>query len=247
MHYDDISFDKDAAFHKTTGELLAPEVQKMSKSKGNVISPDMMIDKYGADTLRVYSMFLGPWNEMSLFDVSSIEGSSRFLKKVFALSERALSDADNPAIAKIIAQTVLKVSHDIEHFQFNTAVSQLMILTNAMQTELPSSHQFSILVKLLAPFAPHLAEELWQKLGNDQSIFKSLWPVAKQAEALEETVEVVIQINGKVRGRITVPRGLKKEDLEREARDDQKVSQYLRSAASKDVVVVPDRLVNFVT
>lgn len=278
VHYDDIVFDGDTAFHKTTGEILQPEIEKMSKSKGNVINPDFVVEKYGADSLRVYTMFLGAWNEMSLFNLSSIEGSSRFLKKVYLLIDKAyrnvipanariypdgslshpshmatewrsksgMTAERSNAIKRLAAKTILKVTDDIENFRFNTAISQLMIYNNALsELKEVSKEDLEILTQLLAPFAPYLAEELWEKLGHKPSIFQTNWPRADQKDAADEEVEIVIQINGRVRSRLTVPAGLSKEELIEKAKTDPSAQKYL-TAPIKQSIVVPDKLVNFV-
>jgi len=246
IHYDDIRIDGDTAFNIKSGEKLTAEVDKMSKSKGNVVTPDLMIEKYSADTLRVYSMFMGPWGEMCSFDLNGIEGSARFLKKVEAINSKIVESLPDAETARIIAQSVIKVTEDIEKFQFNTAVSQLMILTNHLGT-LKSVPKVSmeILIKLLSPVAPHLCEELWQDLGHDESILKSEWPTANVSDILTDEVEVVVQVNGKVRAKFTTHVGCSNDELIKLAKETPGINRYITDSVVKEIVV-PDKLVNIV-
>lgn len=246
VHYDDIRIDGDTAFNIKTGEKLTAEVDKMSKSKGNVVTPDSMIEKYSADTLRVYSMFMGPWGEMCSFDLNGIEGSARFLKKVYSLLEKVGDEKVNDDTLKILNQSIKKVTEDIEAFRFNTAVSQLMILTNRLLSlKSVNKESLMILAKLLSPIAPHLAEELWSGLGNNQSIILSEWPKADISKVVEENVEIVVQVNGKVRAKFETTLDTSNEELLAKAKDALKNTEQLSGEVVKEIVV-QNKLVSFV-
>lgn len=247
VHYDNVVIDGEMAFHRATLEPLTFEVEKMSKSKGNVISPDFVIEKYGADTLRVYSMFLGPWGEMNAFDLGGIPGVSRFLNKVESLSRLVVSNKVDEKYRMLEAASIISITDDIEKFRFNTAVSQLMILTNYLSGQKSIfKSSLEILIKLLSPFAPHLAEEMWYELGHRTSIFVTNWPKADANDALDQNVEFVVQINGKVRSKFTTSRDLKDDEIIELAKSSQMVQKYLNNTTVKQVIVVPNRLVNFV-
>lgn len=246
VHIHDVKVDGQMAFQVNTGAVLTASLEKMSKSKLNVISPDMIIDRYGADTLRTYILFLGDWHEMSLFDLSGIEGAHRFLKKAASLLDHAISETGDPALDTLLAQSILKVTADIDQFAFNTAVSQLMILlNNLLESKSMTKDYVSVFIKLLSPIAPHLAEELWQKLGNKQSVLLSPWPTAREVDAQEITVTIIVQVNGKVRARLNMSRGASAEELKQAALSHASVVALVTSLPKK-VIVVPDRLVNIV-
>lgn len=254
VHTSDVMVDGDSAFQKSTGEKLTSEIEKMSKSKGNVISPDDIITKYGADALRIHTMFLGPWGDMCSFDMAGIEGASRFLKRLYSLSDRVIASKDavknnsdfESDNKKIIAQSIIKITADIEHFRFNTAVSQLMILLNHLERESqPNSESLGILLQLLSPIAPHIAEELWQRLGKKDSIFSSVWPSANQSDAIDNEVEIVVQINGKVRGTVKCALGASKEDVIALLKQDSKITTYLNGEISKEIYV-QDKIINLI-
>ena len=261
VHISDVVVDGDTAFQKSTGEILTSEVEKMSKSKGNVVSPDDLLAKYGADVIRTYMMFLGPWGDMCSFDIAGLEGSSRFLKRANDVVNRAIARRDPStgseqarqslqnvpsAQKKIIAQSVIKITADIEGFRFNTAVSQLMILLNSFEKEENIAKQdLEVFLQLLSPIAPHIAEELWHELGNVESIFRTSWPVANSSDAVEENVNIAVQINGKFRGTINVIIGKNEEEVMALINKNQKISSYITGKIIK-TIFVPDKLINIV-
>ncbi len=237
IHYDDLVLDGDTVFDKRNGHVLTAEVEKMSKSKGNSISPDSIITRYGSDTLRVYLMFLGPWHEMSVFDLNGIEGSFRFLKKVYFLADKVSQDCQS-SDDRLLNQTIDKVTKDIDLFQFNTAVSQLMILVNAWQKETAvSADRFSVFLQLLFPFAPHLAEELWQKIGHNESIFASKWPEAKIGFADDTRAEIAVQVDSKLRGKISVSQEMTAEQITELVLSDEKIGRFVTSRQPKAIYV----------
>ena len=247
--YDEIDFKDGKAFLKTTGEELSPMVEKMSKSKKNVINPDDILSQYGADAFRMYEMFMGPFEASKPWDMKGIEGISRFLKRVAAWSENVrLSECADPKKSEILKnKTIVKVGEDIENFHFNTAISSLMVLFNDI-SKLPqvSKHTFETFLKLLHPFAPHLTEEIWQLRGNEGFLVKSAWPKADENLLQDDSVEIGVQVNGKVRDRVAVPAGASKEEIEKIALASEKVQRNLEGFEIKKIIVVPGRMVSVV-
>jgi leucyl-tRNA synthetase len=230
------------------GLILAEGGEKMSKSRGNVINPDGIIKTFGADALRVYEMFMGPFDQPIAWDTNGIVGTRRFIEKVWRLHEKVDKESSvQDDITKSIHKAIKKVSDDIEAMAFNTAVSTLMITVNEME-KVPSvsREQYGTLLKLLAPFAPHVAEELWSKLGNRQSIHLEAWPEFDPKLVIDTEATIVLQIGGKTRGSFKAPANTAKEDLENAARNLPEAVRWLAGRKVIKVVVVPGRLVNFV-
>ena len=238
------------------GLVLGPDGQKMSKSKGNVISPDEMIEKFGADALRMYEMFMSPFGDQKPWDQKGIVGLKRFLDRVFKLATSKFfapnplfggSDAtQNLNVARLLNKTVKKIGEDIEEFKFNTAISALMVLLNEMEKVGASVEDFSIFLKLLAPFAPHLTEELWVKLGNKTSIHFAEWPKYDPKLVEENAFELIVQINGKVRDKFEAPINISQTEAERLTFAREKVKLALDGKKPRKVVFVPKRLINLV-
>ncbi|MBL9215508.1 MAG: leucine--tRNA ligase [Opitutaceae bacterium] len=239
-------------FHQ--GIILGEDGQKMSKSRGNVVNPDDIIRKYGADSLRLYLMFLGPLEAMKPWNPQGIEGVHRFLRKVWreCLTEEGTINPRLSAAGQLSAdterllhETIRKVGEDIEGLRFNTAISQMMILLNALQKEtaLPRPAILDVL-RLLAPFAPHLAEELWARLGESGSIMSAGWPTFDPAKLVATSITIVIQVNGKHRGEVTAPVGASESDLLALASANPKVSPHLADKAVKRTIYVKGRLLN---
>jgi leucyl-tRNA synthetase len=241
-------------FHQ--GIILGEDGEKMSKSRGNVVSPDTIIASHGADTLRLYLMFLGPLEAMKPWNPRGIEGVHRFLQKVWReclnadgvinskITCRTDEDAD---LNRVLHETIRKVGDDIENLRFNTAISQMMIFSNALQ-KAPAVSRETVLtfLKLLAPFAPHLAEELWERLGGQSSIQQHLWPQF-DAKILETNhIKLVFQVNGKHRGDALVAVGLPESEAVSAARAHPRISPFLAEKAIKRVVYVPDKILNLV-
>jgi leucyl-tRNA synthetase len=239
------------------GIILGETGGKMSKSLGNVVNPDEFLSKYGADSLRTYYMFLGPFDAMKPWDSKGIMGVHRFLNRIWriAVNEDNVTDlsritnaAPSPALDRTLHRTIKKVREDIENLRLNTAVSAMMILLNTIEEEQTVPHEaFETLVKLISPFAPHIAEELWRRLGNEKTIFDALWPHYDEAKTVDDSIMLILQVNGKLRDKLEVPRGLSKDDLERFARESSNVIKHVEGKEIRKIIVVPDKLVNVVT
>ncbi|MEN9558786.1 MAG: hypothetical protein RL141_1155 [Candidatus Parcubacteria bacterium] len=228
---------------RSHGLILAEGGEKMSKSKGNVVNPDDIVAQYGADVFRVYEMFMGPFDQPVPWDTNGIEGVKRFLDKAWRAVTASALPSTPEALETLYHQTVKKVTDDIESLAFNTAVSQLMILTNAYVEGIPASHREGYL-QLLAPFAPHMAEELWSMLGNEGSIHRSGWPEHDAKKIIAATFELVIQVNGKVRDKITVSADISEADAIAQALASEKVQKYLEGKAPTQMRYVKGRLVS---
>jgi leucyl-tRNA synthetase len=249
---------KDQTFLKDTGVRVTGKAEKMSKSRGNVINPDDVVADYGADSLRLFEMFMGPLEATKPWSMRGVEGVYRFLTRVWRLliDERAEEVRLSPAVQdvppdrdtlRLLHQTIRKATEDLEGMRFNTAIAAMMEFTNHLTplTARPRS-VLEPFVLILSPFAPHLAEELWHALGHDRTLAYEPWPEYDAALAKEDEVEVPVQLNGKVRLRLSVPAGIGKEELESKALADAGVKALLQGKQVLKVVVVPGRLVNIV-
>jgi leucyl-tRNA synthetase len=214
-----------------------------------VVVPDDHIKKFGADTIRIYLMFLGPFERGGDFRDSGIAGITRFLERVYKLksSVPAKSSPKAKNLEKILHQSIKKITEDIENSRYNTAISQLMILLNEMErVSQLRPEDYKVFLKLLAPFAPHLTEELWSKTGSRVSIHLQKWPLYDQRKIKEETFELVIQINGKVRAKTETPINIRKQQAEKLALGLEPVKKFTKGKAIKKIIFVPGRLINIV-
>ena len=249
-------------FHKLVnqGIILGEDNRKMSKSAGNVVNPDDVISEYGADSLRLFEMFMGPLEQMKPWSTTGIEGVYRLLGRIWRLvmeenqegewtfAPAKLTDAEpSPEILRSLHGAIRKVTDDIDKLSFNTAISAIMVLVNDLtkETVRPRS-AIETLLLLLAPFAPHMAEELWKQLGHPQTLTYEPWPLADAKYLAKSETEIVIQINGKLRGHVTVPVGTGKEAIEAAARALPAFADWTAGKTVKKVIVVPEKLVNFV-
>ncbi len=227
--------------------LIIKDGAKMSKSRGNVVIPDAFIQKWGADTFRMYLMFLGPFQEGGDFRNEGITGIRRFLDKVWALAHEAAAPGLPPAVERKLHQTIRKVTADTESLDYNTAIAALMEYVNLVREQGAASRQaVEPLLIMLAPYAPHLAEESWEALGHDRSIFQETWPGYDERLAASGDVEVVVQVNGKVRGRVTVGRGASEAHVLEQALKDESVRKFVDGKPVKKTVYVQDRLLSLV-
>jgi leucyl-tRNA synthetase len=237
------------------GIILGEDSRKMSKSWGNVINPDSVVAAYGADAMRLFEMFMGPLEEMKPWSTRGVEGVFRFLNRVWRLYvneegalDAAIQDvAPNENFERLYHQTVKKIGEDIEGLRFNTAISQMMIFLNdAMKLEVRPRKLLENFVQLLAPFSPHVAEELWQKFGHTTSLAYKPWPVYDEAKCIEATIEIIFQVNGKIRSKTSVSPDAAKEKLEELALADANVQKYIDGKKIIKKIIVPKKLVNIV-
>ena len=237
------------------GTVLGEDGQKMSKSVGNVVSPDEMIDRFGADAVRLYEMFMGPLEAMKPWNTRGVEGITRFLDRVWrlviedegALSAALVDDPASPAIDRLLHQTIRKVTEDVEGLRFNTAIAQLMVLVNGL-TPLERRPRSAIepLVLLLAPFAPHLAEELWRRLGHAESLAYAPWPAWAPDRVVEESVTIAVQVNGRLRATLELPRDVPEAEVRQTALADERILRHLEGNEVRKVIFVPNKLLNLV-
>ncbi len=234
------------------GLVLADDGTKMSKSKGNVVNPDEMSEQYGADALRMYIMFMGPFEEPVPWSTNGLVGVRRFLDKVMSVSDRISPPprggvGGGESLTRTVHKTIKKVGDDMEAMKFNTAISQLMICVNAMQDAgTVAPELFGMFLKTLFPFAPHLANELWEKLGNITLLDTEAWPTYDSALIKDETVPISIQVMGKLRGTAMMSPAATQEEVEAAARSDQNVAKWLDGQVIKKVIYIQGRTINFV-
>lgn len=254
MKYGYLHFDEPFMKLRHQGIILGEDGNKMSKSKGNVVNPDQVVAEFGADSLRLYEMFMGPLDEMKAWNTGSIVGLRRFLEKVWKLQERVTEQnvkTKNHQLDSLIHRTIKKVTDDIESFKFNTAISTLMICVNQLEQErdIALDHYSQFLI-LLSPFAPHITEEIWSRLGKSasqqKSIFLSAWPKYNPKKIVEEQVIIAVQINGKVRATITLDPQASEEEAHTLALADERVQQYISLKTVRKCIYVPGRILNFV-
>jgi leucyl-tRNA synthetase len=224
----------------------------MSKSRGNVVVPDTYIQQWGADTFRMYLMFLGPFQEGGDFRETGIVGIRRFLDKVWALAhEASLTPGESPGQSEIaqrkLHQTIKKVGADTENLSYNTAIAAMMEYVNQLREVGGGTREgFAPLIIMLAPYAPHFAEELWELFGHQTSVFETRWPAYDERMATAGDVEIAVQVNGKLRSRLTVPRGMARDDVVARVLADAAVKRFVDGKPVRNVIYVQDRLVNLV-
>ena len=229
--------------------LIVKDGAKMSKSRGNVVVPDTYIQQWGADTFRMYLMFLGPFQEGGDFRDSGIVGQRRFLEKVWALVHEAAGAkvVGAPELQQKLHRTIRKVSADTDALQYNTAIAAMMEYVNELREQGAGGRELiTPLVIMLAPYAPHIAEELWSVLGNESSVFEARWPAHDERIVSAGDVEIAVQVNGKLRSRLTVPRGMAEKDVLARVLADEAVKKFVDGQKVKKVIYVQDRLVNLV-
>ncbi len=240
------------------GLILAEGGVKMSKSKGNVINPDDLVERFGADALRVYEMFMGPFDQAIAWNTDGIVGTRRFIEKVWRIADKlqnpknnfqtnSKSQIPNSKLDAIVHRTIKKVDEDIEEMRFNTAISALMICANEMDSaESVSKELFEMFLKILSPFAPHIAEELWQNLGNKSLIVERSWPAYDPNKIKDEMVTIVVQVNGKVRGEFSATPDIAESEAIEKAKSLPEIKRWLADKPLKKAIFVKGRLVNFV-
>jgi leucyl-tRNA synthetase len=243
--------------HPTLDLPLEEVTEKMSKSRGNVVNPDDVIERFGTDAMRLYEMFMGPIEKGAPWSDDAIPGLQRFLQRAYRmLAGEAEEGGETPALmegdgseeqARLTARTIHGVTEDIEAMRFNTAISKLMVFVRDVAREAPLPRAGAeAFVRLLCPFAPHLAEELWRCLGHETTLVREHWPQADAALLVQDVVTLAVQVNGKRRDEIEVPTDADEETIRRAALASEKVQRHLGGRAARKVIVVPGRLVNVV-
>jgi leucyl-tRNA synthetase len=230
---------------KNQGLIMADDGTKMSKSKGNTISPDDIIKSHGADTLRTFEMFLAPFADSAAWNPKSINGVKKFLDKIWDLKIRVSKNTDDK-LDQLTHQTIKKVTEDIENFKFNTAISALMILVNEFKNkEAINKKNYISLLKMIAPFAPHIAEEIYSEF-KEGSILKSEWPSYDEKMIIEDEVKIVIQVNGKMRDDLFVKTGSSEKEVKEVALNSERIQKWIEGKEIKKVIYVQDKILNIV-
>jgi leucyl-tRNA synthetase len=228
-----------------TQGMVLKDGQVMSKSRGNIVDPDSMIKDYGADALRLFILFAAPPETELEWDERGLEGAFKFLNRVWRIQDNLASKAD-PAVYRTLHRAIKKVSEDFSEFKFNTAIASLMELTNAIYQSQADCEVFSKLIIMLSPIVPHFCEELWEILGNKESVFKASWPQYDPKMLLEENIELPIQVNGKLRSKIEVPRDISEDRLKELVLADSKITTWLAGNPPKKFILIPQKLINIV-
>lgn len=243
----------DAEFILEDGKYICGwAVEKMSKSMFNVVNPDDIVERYGADTLRLYEMFLGPLEQSKPWDTNGIDGVHRFLKKLWGLyseGDKFVIADDEPTAEelKTLHKTIKKITSDIENFSFNTSVSAFMICVNELAAaKCRKRTVLEPLAVLIAPFAPHIAEELWHDMGHSTSVCDAQFPECNESYLVENTVKYPVAFNGKVRFTIELAAGIDRSEVERAAMENGQTAKYLDGKTPKKVIVVPGKMINIV-
>ena len=228
-----------------TQGMVLKDGEVMSKSRGNIVDPDSMISKYGADTLRLFMLFAAPPETELEWDDRGLDGAFKFLNRVWRIQDN-LKERSGPGLVKAMHKTIKKVSEDMEEFKFNTAIAGLMEFVNAIYQEGADKEAFSALVRLLSPIAPHFCEELWQGMGNSESIFRASWPEYDLKQLVEETVTMVVQVNGRVRSKLDTAVNTPSEQLKETVLADEKLQAWICGKPIRNFIVVPNKLINIV-
>ena len=243
-----VSIKEPYAKRTSHGMILGENGEKMSKSRGNVINPDDIVNEYGADTMRLYEMFIGDFEKTATWSSNSIKGCKRFLERIWTLAESVTQgDSYSKELEIIINKTIKKVSEDIENLKFNTAIAALMTLLNQIGEKGSINRaEIKTLLILLNPFAPHISEELWEALGFDGMLSQASWPVFDEAKCSDDMIEIVLQINGKVRDKILVAIGTEKDDAIKAAKKQAKIIEAIEGKTIIKEIFVPNKIVNIV-
>jgi leucyl-tRNA synthetase len=232
------------------GMILGEDNQKMSKSRGNVINPDDIIDSYGADTMRMYEMFMGPLEVSKPWITAGLVGVSRFLERLWAIGEKPIQESDagiSADLNKLLHKTIKKVTEDTASINFNTAISAMMIYSNelAKLAEIPRAF-WEPLVIMASAYAPHLGEELWEKLGHKESVSSCTWPTYEESLTYDDMATIVVQVNGKIRDKFAAAAETDKAELEKTAFALPGISKWIEGRTVAKVISVPGKLVNIV-
>lgn len=226
------------------GMILAPDGQKMSKSRGNVINPDEIVTEFGADVLRLYEMFMGPYDQAVAWDLNGVRGVRRFVEKIYHFDKWI--DADAPETITLLHKTIKKLTEDIDERRFNTAVSAMMIFVNQISETGCTKKLFKQFTQIMSPFAPHLAEELWANLEESDSVFRSVWPKYDESLLTSARIEIMVQVNGKLRDRVSVDASADEETVKKLCLESEKTKTFVAGNEIKKVIYVKGRLINIV-
>lgn len=246
-----ISFKEPFKKMKNQGMIIASDGRRMSKRWGNVVNPDDIVKSYGADTLRVYEMFMGPFDQSLPWSTESIIGSRRFLDKVWRMGQKVISSrqennfSSNSEVQTLLHKTIKKIHEDIESMNFNTAISSMMIFVNEIEKSKISIDDFKLFLQILAPFAPYLVEEIWQNF-SPKSIHLSPWPKWDESKIIEENIKIVVQVNGKVRSEITASKNDSEDRIKEIVLLDENIKKWIEDKEIKRFILIPGRLVNIV-
>jgi len=244
-----IDFTEPFTGRRNHGTILGPDNQKMSKSRGNVIDPDAEVERFGADSVRTYLAFMGPYDQDCPWQKTGIVGVRRFLERVWRISQKKNLGAktDDPDLTRLLHQTIKKVGENIAELRFNTAVAALMILANEMEKrDNITKDVFEKLLLVLAPFAPHISEELWTRLGHKKSIFLNSWPNFDEKLAKEDRIRLIVQVNGKLRDQIEVEAGISEQEAKEVALESERVKKFIQNKKIKRIIFARGRLLNIV-
>ena len=243
----EVPVDEPYAKRTAQGLILGPDGDKMSKSKGNVVDPNDVVDEYGADVLRVYILFMGDYASAAPWSESSVKGVKRFLDRVAGLCDMAKGEGATPALESSFHKTIKKVSRDIEEMKFNTAIAAMMTLINEIyEVGTLTKDELGVFARLLCPYAPHLCEEIWSELGNKELCAVSAWPEYDEAKTIDASVEIAMQVCGKFKGTITVPADSAKDDVIAAVKASEKVASAIDGKTVVKEIYVPNKLVNIV-
>ena len=239
--------DEPYAKRTAQGLILGPDGEKMSKSKGNVVDPNDVVDEYGADVLRVYTLFMGDYTAAAPWSENGVKGCKRFLDRVAGLTDLLAGKGETPALAKSFHKTVKKVTEDIESMKFNTAIAAMMSLINEIyEAGTLTREELGVFVRLLCPFAPHICEEIWESLGEKKLCSLSPWPEYDESKTVDNTVEVAVQVNGKLRATVELPMNCPASEAIEKAKADERVLPFIEGKTIVKEISVPNRIVNIV-
>ena len=229
------------------GLILGPDGDKMSKSKGNVVNPNDVVDEYGADVLRVYVLFMGEYGSATPWNDSSVRGVKRFMDRVAALTDMAQGEGVTPKLESAFHKTIKKVSCDIEEMKFNTAIAAMMALINDIyDAGTLTRDELGIFVRILCPFAPHICEEIWSMLGHDNFASLAQWPEWDEAKTIDATVTYAVQVCGKLRATLDLPKDIDKDAAIAAAKAEPKVQQFMADKTIVKEIFVPGKIINIV-
>jgi len=243
-----VSYDEPFSKLQTVGLIIAEDGRKMSKRWGNVINPDDMIDRFGSDTFRLYEMFMGPFDASVAWSMDGLVGPRKFLERIWKIYYSGWTDGETSEKLKgTLNKTIKKVGEDIEDMKYNTAISAMMMLSNEIETEKSiASVDFEKFLKILSPFAPHLTQELWSKIGNDTFLIEESWPQYDEKYLVDDEIELVVQVNGKVRDKIKVAADISEDDAKEKALASEKVGKYIDGKEIRKVIFVQGKLISIV-